>query len=330
MQQLKTETQTLPPPPGIIGSLRSGFDTVAGHITAILMPLMFDLLLWLGPRLSMDQIAQPILKEFNSMASTSGFSQSDITNALDLYNQFFQQFNLLGILRTFPIGVFSLMSAKMPALTPLGTPTMIQVDSLDHLLVLVFLLTLTGWFLGGLYYRWVAALVTPELLPPTARSVLQTLWFSLIWSLLTWTFGLPLVFVIYLLFAISPILGDIVLLILGFLSMWLIVPVFFSPHGMFVKKENALASILSSFRMTRFTLPTSSLFVLTVIMIGIGLNFLWAIPSDDSWLVLVGILGHAFITTALLASSFTYYRDMNAWLQTVLERLRTRLPTQQA
>lgn len=329
MQQLKIETETLPPPPGIIGSLKNGFDIIATHITAILMPLAIDLLLWLGPRLSMDQMAQPVLREFNSMATGGGFSQSDINNALNIYNQFFQQFNLLGILRTFPIGVFSLMSAKMPALSPLGGPAVVQIDSLGHLVGLVFLLTLAGWLLGGLYFRWVAALVAPELLPPVGQTVLQTFLFSVIWSLLAWIFGLPLILVLYLFFAINPILGDVILLILGFLSMWLIVPIFFSPHGMFVKKQNALASILSSFRMTRFTLPTSSLFVLTVIMIGIGLNFLWAIPSNDSWLSLVGIFGHAFIMTALLASSFAYYRDMNVWLQTVLDRLQARVPTQQ-
>ena len=37
--------------------------------------------------------------------------------------------------------------------------------------------------------------------------------------------------------------------------------------------------------------------------------------------VAVGIAGHAFITTALLAASFVYYRDMNVWLQTVFEKL---------
>jgi hypothetical protein len=72
------------------------------------------------------------------------------------------------------------------------------------------------------------------------------------------------------------------------------------------------------------------LFVLTVFLIGVGLNFLWSIPASDSWLALVGILGHAFITTALLASSFVYYHDMTVWLQTVLERMRARIPTQQA
>jgi len=48
-------------------------------------------------------------------------------------------------------------------------------------------------------------------------------------------------------------------------------------------------------------------------------------------MTLVGITGHAFITTALLAASFVYYRDMNAWLQTVFEKMQQKqsVPTQQ-
>jgi hypothetical protein len=38
-------------------------------------------------------------------------------------------------------------------------------------------------------------------------------------------------------------------------------------------------------------------------------------------MTLVGIGGHAFITTALLAASFVFYRDMNVWLQKVFEEL---------
>ena len=330
MQAPKIETETLPPPPGIIGSLRAGFDVIAAHISVILMPLAFDLLLWLGPHLSMDQMVQPVLKDVGSMAASGGLKPEDINSALDIYRQFFQQFNLLGILRTFPIGISSLMSGKMPTQSPLGAPGVFQVSSPGDLLGLVLLLTLIGWMLGALYFRWVAALVMQEASAATSRAVLQTLFYSVIWSFLSWALGLPLVFLIYVLFAVNTLIGEGVLLFLGFVSMWLIVPVFFSPHGMFLRKQNALASILSSFQMTRFTLPTTSLFVLTVFLIGIGLNFLWSIPESSSWLVLIGILGHAFITTALLAASFVYYHDMTAWLQVVLARLRQGLPSQQA
>ena len=151
------------------------------------------------------------------------------------------------------------------------------------------------------------------------RAILQTVLYSLVWLVLAWIIGLPIGLLLYILFAINPLLGEGALLILGFLSMWLIVPIFFSSFGIYLHKQNVFMSFLSGFQMTRFALPTSSLFVLTMLLIGVGLNFLWPIPENTSWLTLVGILGHAFIMTALLASSFVYYRDTTAWLQSVIE-----------
>ncbi len=326
---LKNEIQTLPPPPGIIGSLRAGFDAIAAHIAAITLPLVLDLLLWLGPHVSMNQLIQPVLAEFQSFASGTGISASDIKNAMDMYTQFFQQFNLLGILRTFPIGVPSLMSGEMPLGSPLGAPAIWQVNSPGQLLGLLFLLTVCGWIFGGLYFRWIALLIVPETSTATGRAISQTILYSFLWFLLAWIIGLPLGLLLYILFAINSLLGEGALLVLAFLSMWLIVPVFFSSFGIYLRKQNVFMSFLSGLQLTRFALPTSSLFVLTMLLIGVGLNFLWAIPDNNSWLTLVGILGHAFIMTALVASSFIYYRDTTVWLQTVMERLRATTPTPQ-
>jgi hypothetical protein len=111
-----------------------------------------------------------------------------------------------------------------------------------------------------------------------------------------------------------------VFFIVLFFMFWMVVPLFFTPHGIFVRKQNAFVSIMSSLRMSRFTLPTSSMFVLSVFLLSRGLSYLWMIPASDSWLLLVGILGHGFISTTLLAASFVYYRDMSNWLQNVYER----------
>lgn len=329
MEPTRQEVQTIPPPPGIIGSLRAGFDAIAGNITVILMPLALDVLLWLGPRLSMDRLVQPIIQQFGSLALSSGTQADTVQTATATYQQFFSEFNLLAILRTFPIGVFSLMSGRVPAATPLGTPAVVEIGSAASLLALVGGLTILGWLLGGIYFHWVAGLVVSEA-RGTGHAVMQTLLYSALWSVVTWTLGLPLILVIIVLFSINALVGEGALLVLAFLSLWLIVPVFFSPHGIFVKKQNAFASVLGGFQMTRFTLPVTSLFVLTIVLIGIGLNVLWSVPGVDSWLALVGFMGHAFITTALLASSFVYYHDMTTWLQTVLARLRSGMPAQGA
>jgi len=328
--------ETLPPPPGVIGSLRAGFDAIASNLTVILLPLALDLLLWLGPRLRIESLFQPFFEEMTRYASFSGIPAADLSRFQESSTQFLeqlQQYNLLGALRTFPIGVFSLMSGSMPTRTPLGAPSVIRVDSVFTLLGWFVLLTLAGWILGGLFFRWVSLVVINSSQPVDfqfGQSVFQTIVLSVLYFILLIMIGTPLMIVLTLIVAASPLLAQGMLLILGLLSMWLVVPLFFTPHGIFMRQQNAFTSITASLKMARFTLPTSSLFVLSVLLIAIGLNFVWSIPSSDSWMTLIGIAGHAFITTSLLAASFIYYRDMQVWLQTVFEKLKANLPTQQA
>jgi hypothetical protein len=133
--------------------------------------------------------------------------------------------------------------------------------------------------------------------------------------------SVPILLLITALTFFSPVLASGALFVMLLLSFWLIVPVYFTPHGIFIRKQNAFYSIYTSLRMARFTLPTSGMFVFGVFLLSTGLNYLWSVPKSDSWMMLIGIAGHAFISTALLAASFAYYRDMNVWLQMIFEQL---------
>ena len=330
------KTETLPPPPGVVGSLRAGFDAIASNLSVILLPLALDVFLWLGPRLRVDRLFRPVFEEMSRYASFSGLSSTDLNVLQKNISQFLsmlQQYNLLTALRTFPIGVFSLLSGKISTHTPLGSSPVIQVDSVFTLLGWVVLLTLAGWVSGALFFRWVSLVVVDPSQTVQfhfSKSIIQTIFLSVLYIILAMMIGIPLVLVIALVVAASPLLAQGLLLVLGLLSMWLIVPAFFTPHGIFMHQKNAITSISASLRMARFTLPNSSLFVLIILLLAYGLNFLWNIPSSDSWMTLVGIAGHAFITTSLLAASFIYYRDMQVWLQTVLDRLKANIPTRKA
>jgi hypothetical protein len=328
--------ETLPPPPGVVGSLRAGFDAIASNLPVILLPLVLDIFLWLGPRLHVDQLFQPLFDEISRYAKFSGIPSSELGTFQESTTQFLaqlQQYNLFTTLRTFPIGVFSLLSGKIANQTPLGPSTVIQVDSIFTLSGWIVLLTLVGWVIGALFFRWVSMVVVDPSKPAQFHlktTVLQAVLLSVLYVILAMMIGTPLMIVIALVVAASPLLAQGMLLVLGLLSMWLIVPAFFTPHGIFMHQKNVIASISASLRMARFTLPNSSLFVLSVLLIAYGLNFVWNIPASDSWMTLVGIAGHAFITTSLLAASFIYYRDMQVWLQTVLDRLKANIPTRKA
>ena len=329
--------ESLPPPPGVMGSLRAGFDAVSSHVVLILLPVALDLFLWLGPRLSAGDLYSSILSDWMALNRRAGFS---LQNA-DIITQnmgMFGRFNLLNWIRTLPIGVPSLFSGlvpdSLPTQTPLGMQGVVQIPSMLGMLGWFLVLTLAGWIGGGLYFRWVSGITLGEKEPGVSlfRAIVQTFVLSVIWVVLLMIILIPTVLILTLLALISPLLVNGAVLIFLIVSFWLVVPLFFTPHGIFVQKLNAFQSILSSLKMARFTLPTSSMFVFAVFILSTGLNYLWSVPSIDSWMMLVGIAGHAFIATTLLSASFVYYHDMNAWLQLVFNQLQQNkgLPTQQA
>ena len=321
--------ESLPPPPGVIGALRTGFDVVASHVVLILMPLLVDVFLWLGPRLSVAKLMGPVYRLAFEQARIELASPDEagrLTQVQSLFNELLQRFNLVSLmtrLQTFPIGVSSLMAKIMPVDSPLGEQNIISVSSGWLLLAYMFLLVVIGWVAGGLYFRWVSGTVLggQESGISPVRAILQTFLLSIIWTVLLISLSIPILILLTVFTLINPALASGAAFLLLIFSFWFIVPLYFTPHGIFIRRQNAFSSIYTSLRMARFTLPTSAMFVFSVFILSTGLNYLWSVPSSDSWMLVIGIAGHAFITTALLAASFVYYRDMNAWLQLVFENL---------
>ena len=145
-----SRAENLPPPPGIINSLKAGFDVVAMHITAIFFPLLLNLFFWFGPRLRMNALFDSIKGDAVAIWQNGGISAADIQRALDWYQTTIPNINLFWLLRTLPIGISSLQFSQ-EIKSPLGIPNVLQVDAFN-LFGWMFLLTLVGWIGGGLYF----------------------------------------------------------------------------------------------------------------------------------------------------------------------------------
>jgi hypothetical protein len=225
------------------------------------------------------------------------------------------------ILRTFPVGATSLLNLQMPSQTPLGVPVNLDAGSFLGIFSWILVLVLLGWLIGAIYYFWISTVTLKPEGRSLWKSIRQALFLSIIWLGFLFVIGVPAMLVVSMIAYFSAVLGQIMFFIGALLVIWLIMPVFFSVHGIFTLQLNAFRSILGSLRMVRFTLPNTGLFLLVFVIINTGMNFLWNTPSETSWWMLVGIAGHAFVSTALLAASFIYYRDINAWLTVVLDQL---------
>lgn len=324
--------ENIPPPPGIISSIKAGFDAIAARITAIFLPLALNLLLWLGPRLRMEKMFKSMEGDMVLFWQASRIPAEDIQTMLDVYEKMTQSINLFGLVRTLPIGISSLFAVSQgPSVTPLGGPAVWQVDVLTFPLWIMFLVFI-GWVGGAFYFRDVAWAALAEKITSVRafQAVVQTVLISILCNMILIAVSVPVILILIVAAQFSALLANLLVLFIALGSVWVIVPMFFWAHGVFLDRQNVLTSMMSSLQLTRFTLPTSSLFVLTIFLLSYGLNFLWRIPAQDSWATLLGIFGHSFVTTALLAGSFIYYHNMSAWVKAVLEKLRPNTAVKQA
>jgi hypothetical protein len=321
--------ETLPPPPGVLGSLKAGFEAVASHVILISLPFLLDLFLWLGPRLSIGKVLGPVYQVAFDQLKKGMSTQDEIKQLVifqNIINDWLKHFNLVSLvsrLQTFPVGISSLMAKTMPVNSPIGAGNDSQLSSPLSMAGYMLLLVLIGWIIGALYFRWVSGAILGGrgAYVSVLHAVFQTILLSAIWFMFLALLSIPVTLFLAALSLISPALASIGLFVLVLASFWLVVPLFFMPLGIFVRNQNAFRSIFSSFRMVRFTFPSSAMFVFIIFILTTGLNFLWSVPKSDSWMTLIGIAGHAFISTALLAASFVYYRDMNGWLHLVIQKL---------
>lgn len=315
-------------PPRLIPTLLAGFNTVANHLGLILFPLGLDLLIWFGPQIRLEKFLKPIYAQ--AIQTLIAYNNAELDQLLESslveIETMLARINLVNNISTFPMGVPSLLSGQGIENTPIGAPTILDVNSFGSIVLISIFLFFIGLVLGSVYLSAIAFSTsknnenfTIEIL---TKKMIKGLGLALLLLLIIVILIFPVLFVVSLFSLFSPVLSQIVFLFSTFILIWLIIPLTFSPHGVFAKNMGIIQSILFSIKVVRSYLPGTGMFLLAAILIAQGLDMLWIAAPTDSWLTLVGITGHAFIYTALIAASFIYYQKSSEWTNEVLERIK--------
>jgi hypothetical protein len=313
---------TLPEPPNVLKSIKNGFDSITKHLILLLFPVGLDLVLWFGPHLQIKSLIEGLIVDMNDMSQLMPADFGEVMEAgKEIWTVAAERMNLLIALRSLPVGIFSLFTSILPVENPLGSPFFWDVSNLSTAVLVVLLLFLIGLMLGGLYFSSVrqAALFDElkwrSIFQELPRVGLQSALLSLIWAVFFMAILVVGSCAATGITFISVSLGQMVIILFGVISFWLIFPLIFSPHGIYSKGQKAWKSLLSSIRLTNLTFLKTSLFVLLALLVNQGLNMLWQVPPENSWLMLISIFGHAFVTTGMLSASFVFYQDMNRWVE---------------
>ncbi|MCI0399134.1 MAG: hypothetical protein L0332_17675 [Chloroflexi bacterium] len=311
MRQVAAQKQ--PSFPGVIATLSAGFELVAGHWWLVLLPVLLDLFFWLGPRLSILALAErnaTILRD-------AGLWTAELTEQVV---QLATRENFFTTLSIPLIGIPALLKGPVPAETPLAPPVL-EVHNALLWLVLFVGLSLAGLALATTYLSLIAQAIRAH--GRQARLNLRRFVQMLAVNGLR-LFGLGLAFLFFLFLVYIPLLPvalfaglfdagvALAVLTMGFV----LVAVYLSlaVPGIILDGRPLVRAMLDSVRLVqRHMVPTVFLFLL-VSVISSGLNSLWLLADDGSWLLLAGIFGHAFVSTALAATVFVFYRDRAASL----------------
>lgn len=319
--------QAMPAHPSLMASLKAGFDAVTRHIWLILIPALLDIFLWFGTRLSLADLIQNFLGEISSMPELQSTETADLIGAAsEIWTSIGESFNLFSALRTYPVGVPSLFAAGQPAGVPVVLASNVEITSPFAIIGFWLLFSAVGLIFGAMFYHLVAqaALVDRIDWHQTIRrwpwNSLQVFLLALFWVALLMLIFIPGSCFLTLVSMTGQPFGQLGLFIYAILVIWVLFPLLFSAHGIFVNRHKVWISVLDSVRITRFTVSRTAIFFVLIFVVNEGLSVLWRVPEGSSWLLLIGVIGHAFIATGLLAASFVYYRDAYLWVQSKLDR----------
>jgi hypothetical protein len=318
-----TSTRASPAPPSLMAALTEGFDATVNRIALIAFPLSLDLLLWLGPHLRLKGLVDGFLGQLEAFsAASSPQTQEALAINQEVWELVGSRFNLTIALRTYPVGIPSLMASRLPLEKPFPfSSNGFEIPSLAYVFGIWALLSLIGLIFATVYFSAVASAAVSNV-RLGSRAFYGWPWYSMqvilltfLWAAIIAAISAPAFCVVSALTIANASIGRFSIMLYAGVLLWVLFPMLLSPHGIFVYRLNALASLRKSFRITRLTLPTTGMFFIVVIVLSQGLAILWKVPPENSWFTLIGLMGHAFITTGLLAGSFVYYREAESWIQ---------------
>ncbi len=314
-------------PPRLIPSFLEGFNSVANHIHLILLPVVLDIIIWFAPRLHIKTLFTPLFTEFSNLfiKTASPELQSTFTSAQTLWNEMLARLNLLSSLRTLPIGVPSLLAGRGVLENPLGTPTVFEISSFGMLFLAWLGCILVGLAGGSIFFGEIARISLNQESKLTFKRFFRLFRYTLLFTISAYAviivLTIPISLFISVISLINPILMQLAFIFLTLILIWLLMPLIFSPHGIYSYDQNVFTAAINSIRLVRYFLPGTGIFILMAILISQGLDILWTFPPENSWMTMVGILGHAFVVTGLIASSFVYYRGGIQWMNEKLQRV---------
>ena len=309
---------------GLIDSLSAGYRLVSRRWWLILIPVLLDLFLWMGPRLAVTEVVDGVSALLVAPAGVElGEGYADSLEQMELLLQLAaEDANLFTLLGAGLPGVPSLMATTRADMTLLPVDRMVtELTSVWQALLWGLAIVLAGTLLTSIYVSWVGRAVMTDYREeerhPVTTHTLQTwsriLLFILGLLILIIILGIPVVFLITLLMLLGQGVGILMLnlasIFLLWFGVWMAIYLYFVIDAIVLNRVNVLRAVWNSINVVlRNFWPTVGLILLVNVISG-GMTLILQRLAFASWSLLLGILVNAFVGSGLTAASLIFYSE---------------------
>ena len=317
---------------GIIDSLSAGYKLISRRWWLILIPILLDLFLWMGPRIGLTHVAADItaLLVVPAEVELGEEYQVSLDQMQQLLDQVAGDANLFTLLGAGIPGVPSLMATIATQARLLPTEQMVtQVGSLGNAILLGLGLLMVGTLLATVYVSWIGRSVLAEYqelrdmpaLEHTFQTWARVLLFILGILALILILGIPAMLLVGLMMLLSQGVGILLLnlmsIFLLWFGIWVAIYLYFVVDSIVLNRVSVFRAVWNSVNVVlRNFWPTVGLIVL-VNVINAGMILIWRQLVFASWSTLIGIVANAFVGSGLVAASLIFYNGRFAlWQET--------------
>lgn len=317
-------------PLGVIDAMSSGFALVVRRPWVLLLPVAFNLFLWLGPQVNAKPIFDQAVDVLNiSVSATPDLSpeaQQGLEASKQMLQSFGASFNVLNVVALFALGVPALLGLET---LPTGSPRApwLVVGDIGTLLALSALLALIGVFITSAYLETIARAVRRDeppqpFAPRVSKSYLNT--GVLIALVLCGLLVLLSPFLIgaTLISLLNQGLASFILIAGLMLILWAILYMAFALPAIFVSGSNPVQAIWNSVSVFRYNAWSAMGLVFLIYLIQMGFSLVWQQLIVNAWAAVLSVIANAFLGSGLIAAAMLFYHDRFTWLTEVRQRIR--------
>ncbi len=307
-------------PLGVIESLQQGFNFLNHHLWLLVLPILLDLFLWLGPRLSIAALVDRVV----TFAVTSQPElPADIAENFDLAVENLRSLggnsNLFALLAGLLTGMPSLFARLDFRSVSALHGRVIEITTWRSAAAWAAFLIPVGVLIGSFWLSLLVFALRRERFP-SSRFISRWGWLWLNINLYLLALAAAIIFASLLFGMVGAILmmtlgsigtalfGLLWILFIGF-SIWLSIGLYFVVIAVALDGVNLASAVWRSLNVVgRNAMSTLGLLIL-ILLLTEGFARIWMQLSGQTWGVFLGILGNAYLGSALLAAACLFYQS---------------------